>query len=285
MVSSTISKRNEVIQFWQQLDQATRTYTRVAKKCRVSITMAKKWILQYTKEDHLEEKPRLGQPTKITKKLQQKVLSLAKQNNYKTSRSIHREIGSSASHVSCKTITRILHQGGYEYKPLKKIPLLKEDHLVKRVEYAYKHINQDWSQVIFSDESTFLLMDLPNKAWMKPEYPKIGVKLKHPPKVHVWGCFSIYGFGELVLFEENLNADLMKFIYKKGLLGTIKKQFGGDPGSIKLLEDNDPKHKSKTCVDWKKENNIECIPFPACSPDLNPIENIWGIMKRNRIII
>lgn len=29
-----------------------------------------------------------------------------------------------------------------------------------------------------------------------------------------------------------------------------------------------------------QENNINCIEWPPYSPDLNPIENVWGLMKR-----
>ena len=39
-------------------------------------------------------------------------------------------------------------------------------------------------------------------------------------------------------------------------------------------------HASKTTTEWLKSKNIETLPHPAVSPDLNPIENLWGIMAR-----
>ena len=69
-------------------------------------------------------------------------------------------------------------------------------------------------------------------------------------------------------------------IYKRGLLPTARKQFGHD-SMLWKLQDNDPKHRSKLAVNWKRNNGVHEIYCPSMSPDLAPIENVWQLLKMN----
>ena len=47
-----------------------------------------------------------------------------------------------------------------------------------------------------------------------------------------------------------------------------------------LQHDNTPSHTARSVCDFLQDRNISVLPWPAKSPDLNPIEHIWDLLGR-----
>jgi hypothetical protein len=81
------------------------------------------------------------------------------------------------------------------------------------------------------------------------------------------------------MFTKNMDAKLLCDIYDKRLLPIAEEWFGKDTSTWVLQEDNDPKHTSNLARAWREEHKVVRMTWPAQSPDQNPIENIWVLVK------
>jgi transposase len=46
------------------------------------------------------------------------------------------------------------------------------------------------------------------------------------------------------------------------------------------MDDNARHHRALVVTDYLRDESIPTLPWPARSPDLNPIEHIWDIIGR-----
>ena len=79
------------------------------------------------------------------------------------------------------------------------------------------------------------------------------------------------------MFTGVINAERLETVLEVGLLPFIRDKFAA---GHRLQHDNDPKHSSERIETFFEENNVNWWPTPPESPDLNPIENIWGSLKQ-----
>ena len=71
--------------------------------------------------------------------------------------------------------------------------------------------------------------------------------------------------------EQHLFVDILR----ETLLPFIRQVY---PTGHRLMQDNDPKHTSLYGRDFLEDNNVNWWRTPAESPDMNPIENLWGLL-------
>jgi transposase len=271
--------KTKIVQEFMEIKNKKGAISLISKQHRISKSTLKNWINTYETEGKISNLPTHGRKSKFSQNVKNKLQLILKDPQPMTSKMIQHKIGSLGQEVSNRTLRRYLSLADAKFKSIQKIPILTEMHIQKRFQFVTEMKDRSCDNIIFSDECTFQTHSIIKKAWMLHNSPKKIMAPTHPKKIHVWGCFSSFGFGSLFIFENNLDSQLLVQIYKKQLLNSSLKWFGPNPNTWWLLEDNDPKHTSKIAAKYREENRIQKLNFPPHSPDLNPIENVWGIMK------
>ena len=132
--------------------------------------------------------------------------------------------------------------------------------------------------LFFTDETTVQLEQHSRICFRKRLQPRLlKQRAKHPIKIHVWGGISLRGATKVIMFSGIMNAERLRVVLEAGLLPCIQEHFSD---GHRLYQDNDPKHASQYIEDFFEEHNVNWWPTPPESPDLNPIELVWGSMKQ-----
>lgn len=94
----------------------------------------------------------------------------------------------------------------------------------------------------------------------------------------MWGGISARGTTELIFFPGTVRMDSKFYcrILNAAFIPFSKKEYNG---FARLVQDNAPAHKSAYTTTLLQQWEIATVDWPPESPDLNPIELVWGNMK------
>ncbi|GBB86285.1 hypothetical protein RclHR1_12700003 [Rhizophagus clarus] len=175
-----------------------------------------------------------------------------------------------------KTNLQELHEDFLNSTPTRvcKNTLKKNEQAKERKEWT-----NEWKSIIWSDESKFELFRGNGRRWIwRQPHEKYDVECLIPTVksgqqgVMVWGCFANHSLGPLVKLEGSVTAISYIDVLENNLLPFLDDL--DDQENYFFQEDNAPIHTARIVKSWKEDNGVNSIPWPAQSPDMNPIKNL-----------
>jgi transposase len=283
------------------------SFSKTAKEIGCSHKFVSRWVARHEQLHSVNDKHRSGRPQKADAAAEQHICMAAQLPECTSAADVAAKTQQALGlKLSSRTVTRLLKKKGLQHLTAKVVPMLKDSQKLARVTFAKAALRRElcsWRRVMITDSKYFRLhaMGRPAGRWCTPATRGTVARPKHSIAAHVYMGITYNGVTSLK-FVTGTHKQVSKYVnpktkrphtgvaqdeYTDVLRDHLKPQgdllfqnAGKWSGNWQLQQDNAPPHKTATNMAFIADNVPagHFLGWPPNSPDLSPIENLWGWM-------